>query len=80
MYFQEHTDGTFNLSTDDMYLNGIYTRCNWNDKVGILLMYVDEVLVIFSADCHFRFEYPPAPTPKKRSSTGGKTETLKVTH
>nr|XP_019938705.1 PREDICTED: proliferation marker protein Ki-67 isoform X2 [Paralichthys olivaceus] len=29
-------------------------------------------------DRSFRFEYPPAPTPKKRSTTGGKTETLKV--
>uniref|UniRef100_A0A3P9ICG3 Marker of proliferation Ki-67 n=1 Tax=Oryzias latipes TaxID=8090 RepID=A0A3P9ICG3_ORYLA len=29
-------------------------------------------------DRSFRFEYPPAPTPKKRSSSGGKTETLKV--
>ncbi|XP_069373193.1 proliferation marker protein Ki-67 isoform X2 [Paralichthys olivaceus] len=27
---------------------------------------------------NYRFEYPPAPTPKKRSTTGGKTETLKV--
>lgn len=30
------------------------------------------------ANCYFRFEYPPAPTPKKRSSIGGKTETFKV--
>uniref|UniRef100_A0A8C4IKC3 FHA domain-containing protein n=1 Tax=Dicentrarchus labrax TaxID=13489 RepID=A0A8C4IKC3_DICLA len=29
-------------------------------------------------DRSFRFEYPPAPTPKKRSSIGGKTETFKV--
>uniref|UniRef100_A0A8C5GT12 Proliferation marker protein Ki-67-like n=1 Tax=Gouania willdenowi TaxID=441366 RepID=A0A8C5GT12_GOUWI len=29
-------------------------------------------------DRSFRFEYPPAPTPKKRSSRGGRTETLKV--
>nr|CBN81259.1 Mki67 protein [Dicentrarchus labrax] len=28
-------------------------------------------------DRSFRFEYPPAPTPKKRSSIGGKTETFK---
>ncbi|XP_036936733.1 proliferation marker protein Ki-67 isoform X2 [Acanthopagrus latus] len=34
--------------------------------------------VITIIDRSFRFEYPPAPTPKKRSSTGGKTETLKV--
>ncbi|XP_041671550.1 proliferation marker protein Ki-67 isoform X2 [Cheilinus undulatus] len=34
--------------------------------------------VITVIDRSFRFEYPPAPTPKKRSSTGGKTETLKV--
>lgn len=30
------------------------------------------------ANCHFRFEYPPAPTPKKKASAGGKTETFKV--
>ncbi|KAL7371914.1 hypothetical protein ABVT39_006895 [Epinephelus coioides] len=34
--------------------------------------------VITIIDRSFRFEYPPAPTPKKRSSTGGKAETLKV--
>ncbi|XP_030256711.1 proliferation marker protein Ki-67 isoform X3 [Sparus aurata] len=34
--------------------------------------------VITIIDRSFRFEYPPAPTPKKRSSIGGKTETLKV--
>ncbi|XP_026171729.1 proliferation marker protein Ki-67 isoform X2 [Mastacembelus armatus] len=34
--------------------------------------------VITIIDRSFRFEYPPPPTPKKRSSTGGKTETLKV--
>ncbi|KAM7370985.1 hypothetical protein PAMP_010491 [Pampus punctatissimus] len=34
--------------------------------------------VITIVDRSFRFEYPPAPTPKKRSSTGGKAETLKV--
>lgn len=34
--------------------------------------------VITIIDRSFRFEYPPAPTPKKRSSRGGKTETLKV--
>ncbi|KAM6964778.1 proliferation marker protein Ki-67 [Tautogolabrus adspersus] len=34
--------------------------------------------VITIIDRSFRFEYPPAPTPKKRSSVGGKTETLKV--
>ncbi|CAJ1080802.1 proliferation marker protein Ki-67 isoform X2 [Xyrichtys novacula] len=34
--------------------------------------------VITIIDRSFRFEYPPAPTPKKRSSTGGKSETLKV--
>ncbi|XP_070783589.1 proliferation marker protein Ki-67 [Enoplosus armatus] len=33
--------------------------------------------VITIIDRSFRFEYPPAPTPKK-SSTGGKTETFKV--
>ncbi|XP_029312499.1 proliferation marker protein Ki-67 isoform X2 [Cottoperca gobio] len=33
--------------------------------------------VITIIDRSFRFEYPPAPTPKKRSSRGGKTETLK---
>ncbi|XP_075949559.1 proliferation marker protein Ki-67 isoform X2 [Anarhichas minor] len=34
--------------------------------------------VITVIDRSFRFEYPPPPTPKKRSSIGGKTETLKV--
>ncbi|KAM7381874.1 hypothetical protein PAMA_012635 [Pampus argenteus] len=34
--------------------------------------------VITIVDRSFRFEYPPAPTPKKRSSTGGKSETFKV--
>ncbi|XP_034070214.1 LOW QUALITY PROTEIN: proliferation marker protein Ki-67 [Gymnodraco acuticeps] len=34
--------------------------------------------VITIIDRSFRFEYPPAPTPKKRSSRGGLTETLKV--
>ncbi|KAM9716947.1 proliferation marker protein Ki-67 isoform 2-T2 [Menidia menidia] len=34
--------------------------------------------VITIIDRSFRFEYPPAPTPKKRSSHGGKAETLKV--
>nr|XP_040032778.1 proliferation marker protein Ki-67 isoform X1 [Gasterosteus aculeatus aculeatus]XP_040032779.1 proliferation marker protein Ki-67 isoform X1 [Gasterosteus aculeatus aculeatus]XP_040032780.1 proliferation marker protein Ki-67 isoform X1 [Gasterosteus aculeatus aculeatus] len=34
--------------------------------------------VITVIDRSFRFEFPPAPTPKKRSSIGGKTETLKV--
>ncbi|XP_030611789.1 proliferation marker protein Ki-67 [Archocentrus centrarchus] len=34
--------------------------------------------VITIIDRSFRFEYPPAPTPKKRSAIGGKTETLKV--
>ncbi|XP_020507061.1 proliferation marker protein Ki-67 isoform X2 [Labrus bergylta] len=34
--------------------------------------------VITIIDRSFRFEYPPAPTPKKRSSVGGKTDTLKV--
>ncbi|XP_039990243.1 proliferation marker protein Ki-67 isoform X2 [Xiphias gladius] len=34
--------------------------------------------VITIIDRSFRFEYPPAPTPKKRFSAGGKTETLKV--
>ncbi|XP_074519156.1 proliferation marker protein Ki-67 isoform X2 [Halichoeres trimaculatus] len=34
--------------------------------------------VITIIDRSFRFEYPPAPTPKKRSCTGGKSETLKV--
>ncbi|XP_047464624.1 proliferation marker protein Ki-67 isoform X2 [Mugil cephalus] len=34
--------------------------------------------VITVIDRSFRFEYPPAPTPKKRSSVGGKTEKLKV--
>ncbi|XP_008288023.1 proliferation marker protein Ki-67 isoform X2 [Stegastes partitus] len=34
--------------------------------------------VITIIDRSFRFEYPPAPTPKKRTSRGGKTETLKV--
>ncbi|XP_062234580.1 proliferation marker protein Ki-67 isoform X3 [Platichthys flesus] len=34
--------------------------------------------VITVIDRSFRFEYPPAPTPKKRASAGGKTETLKV--
>ncbi|XP_037319346.2 proliferation marker protein Ki-67 isoform X2 [Pungitius pungitius] len=34
--------------------------------------------VITVIDRSFRFEYPPAPTPKKRSSIGGQTETLKV--
>ncbi|XP_035526857.1 proliferation marker protein Ki-67-like [Morone saxatilis] len=34
--------------------------------------------VITIIDRSFRFEYPPAPTPKKRSSIGGKTETFKV--
>ncbi|XP_029977464.1 proliferation marker protein Ki-67 isoform X3 [Sphaeramia orbicularis] len=34
--------------------------------------------VITIIDRSFRFEYPPAPTPKKRSSIGGKAETLKV--
>ncbi|XP_070707762.1 proliferation marker protein Ki-67 isoform X2 [Pempheris klunzingeri] len=34
--------------------------------------------VITIIDRSFRFEYPPAPTPKKRSSLGAKTETLKV--
>ncbi|XP_042252664.1 proliferation marker protein Ki-67 isoform X2 [Thunnus maccoyii] len=34
--------------------------------------------VITIIDRSFRFEYPPPPTPKKRSSIGGKTETLKV--
>ncbi|XP_062299229.1 proliferation marker protein Ki-67 [Scomber scombrus] len=34
--------------------------------------------VITIIDRSFRFEYPPAPTPKKRSSVGGKSETLKV--
>ncbi|XP_017274054.1 proliferation marker protein Ki-67 [Kryptolebias marmoratus] len=34
--------------------------------------------VITVVDRSFRFEYPPAPTPKKRSSTGAKPETLKV--
>nr|XP_046233151.1 proliferation marker protein Ki-67 isoform X6 [Scatophagus argus] len=34
--------------------------------------------VITIIDRSFRFEYPPAPTPKKRSSVGGKTETFKV--
>ncbi|XP_045925064.1 proliferation marker protein Ki-67 isoform X1 [Micropterus dolomieu] len=34
--------------------------------------------VITVIDRSFRFEYPPAPTPKKRSSIGGKTETFKV--
>ncbi|XP_031147208.1 proliferation marker protein Ki-67 isoform X3 [Sander lucioperca] len=34
--------------------------------------------VITVIDRSFRFEYPPPPTPKKRSSKGGKTETLKV--
>ncbi|XP_049418594.1 proliferation marker protein Ki-67 isoform X1 [Epinephelus fuscoguttatus] len=36
--------------------------------------------VITIIDRSFRFEYPPAPTPKKRSSTGGKADTLKVLH
>ncbi|XP_061564773.1 proliferation marker protein Ki-67 isoform X2 [Cololabis saira] len=36
--------------------------------------------MITIVDRSFRFEYPPAPTPKKRSSTAGKTETLKVLH
>ncbi|KAM9424996.1 proliferation marker protein Ki-67 isoform 2-T2 [Pholidichthys leucotaenia] len=34
--------------------------------------------VITITDRSFRFEYPPAPTPKKRTSVGGKHETLKV--
>ncbi|XP_059180607.1 proliferation marker protein Ki-67 [Centropristis striata] len=34
--------------------------------------------VITIIDRSFRFESPPAPTPKKRSSIGGKTETFKV--
>ncbi|KAK1881656.1 Proliferation marker protein Ki-67 [Dissostichus eleginoides] len=34
--------------------------------------------VITIIDRSFRFEYPPASTPKKRSSRGGLTETLKV--
>ncbi|XP_034715797.1 proliferation marker protein Ki-67 isoform X2 [Etheostoma cragini] len=34
--------------------------------------------VITVIDRSFRFEYPPPPTPKKRSSKGGKSETLKV--
>ncbi|AWP17479.1 putative antigen KI-67 [Scophthalmus maximus] len=34
--------------------------------------------VITIIDRSFRFEYPPAPTPKKRSSVGGKTDTLKI--
>ncbi|XP_069011987.1 proliferation marker protein Ki-67 [Embiotoca jacksoni] len=34
--------------------------------------------VITIIDRSFRFEYPPAPTPKKRSSIGGKAETLKI--
>ncbi|KAL6095230.1 mki67 [Pungitius sinensis] len=34
--------------------------------------------VITVIDRSFRFEYPPPPTPKKRSSIGGQTETLKV--
>ncbi|XP_039879254.1 proliferation marker protein Ki-67 isoform X18 [Simochromis diagramma] len=34
--------------------------------------------VITIIDRSFRFEYPPAPTPKKRSDIGGKPETLKV--
>ncbi|XP_028423459.1 proliferation marker protein Ki-67 isoform X3 [Perca flavescens] len=34
--------------------------------------------VITVIDRSFRFEYPPPPTPKKRSSKGGKTETLKI--
>ncbi|XP_058476671.1 proliferation marker protein Ki-67 [Solea solea] len=34
--------------------------------------------VITIIDRSFRFEYPPAPTPKKRFSTGCKTKTLKV--
>ncbi|XP_025765725.1 proliferation marker protein Ki-67 isoform X6 [Oreochromis niloticus] len=34
--------------------------------------------VITIIDRSFRFEYPPAPTPKKRSAIGGKPETLKV--
>ncbi|XP_068439584.1 proliferation marker protein Ki-67 [Clinocottus analis] len=34
--------------------------------------------VITVIDRSFRFEYPPAPTPKKRSSLGAKTETFKV--
>ncbi|XP_053269905.1 proliferation marker protein Ki-67 isoform X2 [Pleuronectes platessa] len=34
--------------------------------------------VITVIDRSFRFEYPPAPTPKKRASAGGKSETLKV--
>ncbi|XP_034414197.1 proliferation marker protein Ki-67 isoform X2 [Cyclopterus lumpus] len=34
--------------------------------------------VITVIDRSFRFEYPPAPTPKKRSSIGGKTKTFKV--
>ncbi|XP_063748705.1 proliferation marker protein Ki-67 isoform X1 [Eleginops maclovinus] len=34
--------------------------------------------VITIIDRSFRFEYPPAPTPKKRTSRGGQSETLKV--
>ncbi|CAN9508526.1 unnamed protein product [Ophioblennius macclurei] len=34
--------------------------------------------VITVIDRSFRFEYPPTPTPKKRSSKGGNLETLKV--
>eukprot|EP00066_Takifugu_rubripes_P013113 XP_011602379.1 PREDICTED: antigen KI-67 isoform X2 [Takifugu rubripes] len=34
--------------------------------------------VITVIDRSFRFEYPPAPTPKKRSSIGGKAESVKV--
>ncbi|KAK9530978.1 hypothetical protein VZT92_012448 [Zoarces viviparus] len=34
--------------------------------------------VITVIDRSFRFEYPPPPTPKKRSSIGGKTDTFKV--
>ncbi|XP_076743459.1 proliferation marker protein Ki-67 isoform X9 [Maylandia zebra] len=34
--------------------------------------------VITIIDRSFRFEYPPAQTPKKRSAIGGKPETLKV--
>ncbi|XP_072230061.1 proliferation marker protein Ki-67 [Leuresthes tenuis] len=52
------------------------TRVNGKDlQQSERLKHGDVITII---DRSFRFEYPPAPTPKKRSSIGGKAETLKV--
>ncbi|KAM4524806.1 proliferation marker protein Ki-67 isoform 2-T3 [Odontesthes bonariensis] len=52
------------------------TRVNGKDLQQAERLKHGDVITII--DRSFRFEYPPAPTPKKRSSIGGKAETLKV--